>query len=452
MRLPTLCLAAILHAAACGSDTRPAVKPAATAAPVPAKYPGGIKTALGVSSTRDFLADTVTAAADRQRLSADGFKIVRLDLLWQEVEPAPGVENYAAFDKAIADLNARGLVPLLILLYGNPAFDDAGATCPQPDMGVWACMGSDFGPFVRFAERTAKRYKGKVKLYEVWNEPNGWFRFWPRVEGGDPAAFARLTADTADAVHRACPACEVLSGGMVYLASPISLSQREFMQRMMAAVPDVFERIDGIGFHAYTFYPPVDPPELAANPVPGLFGQVPLDESLADVKAACNCDKPLWITETGWTAVGNLTQEERARYALRGFLLALTQGAKSWLWWSVRDYRAEKLVAPQEAHFGLLDTEGAPHPAYEALTKLIELAGDAVEVTDVRAEYGFAAPYAWAVRLTWPNGSTGEVLWFAGRGDAPPVPAALRGQAAVRLRDGQKVSLSVLDGDPVLVK
>ena len=445
MRLPSLLLAAACLTAcgAASSDDTPV-------APAPRTrtyaYPGGIKATLGTSPTADFLAANVTAAGDRQRLADDGLRFVRLDMLWQDIETAPGVWNWTHFDAVVDDLLARHMTPIFTVVYANPAYDDAGLPCPHPDGYAYVCLGSDFGPYFRFAATAAARYRGKVKLYEIWNEPNGWFRFWPRVVGGDPAAYAQLMAGAADAIHAACGDCQVLSGGMVFLNSPIEWGQVEFMQRMRAAVPDVFQKADGIGFHAYTFYPPVDPPESKT------LNQTPFDEALAAVRAACVCDKPLWVTETGWTSVGSLTEERRAQFGIRGWLLSLSQGVKASLWWSVRDYHAAHVVAPQETHFGLLDRDGHPHPVYEALVSAEKLVGDAVEVTDVRGEYGFAAPYTWALRLGWPGGKTGDVLWYAGLGEGPLVPATLHGKAAVRLRDGAAVTPDRLDGEPVLFR
>ena len=398
---------------------------------------------LGVSATPEFLADTVTAATDRTRLFKDGFRLIRLDMLWEEIETAPGFWDWTNYDRVIDDLVDRGFEPLVILAYGNPNY--FAGPCPMPDGGIFPCLPEDKEPFYRFARNAAERYEGRVKFFEVWNEPNGWFRFWPTVVGGDPAAYAELTRNTVTAVRSKCPGCQVLAGGMVYLPTPITMGQLDFMSGMQARVPTIFEQVDGIAFHAYTFYPPVHPPETQN------LNQVPFDEAMQSVRAACACERPLWVTETGWTAVGQLTEEDRARFAVRGLLLPLTQGAQSWLWWSVRDVVREVLVAPAEGHFGLLAADGTPHPVYTALTQMMKELGDATEVTDVRREYHLASPYEWAIRFRWPDGHSAEVFWYAGRDEGPRL-ASLKGKRGVAVTTGIEVNAEQLGADPVLVR
>lgn len=411
---------------------------------VPVAYPEGVGKVLGISATPEFLAATATAASDRARLAADGFNIVRFDLLWSEVEPTPGVQDWAEGDRIVGELIAAGFEPHILLAYGHPAYVTGADDCHAPDTGVFPCLPDDPAPFIRYAEAVVARYRGKVRIYEVWNEANGWFRFWPQVEGGDPAAYARLVARTARAVHAACAECVVISGGLVFLETPITMGQVEFQENMREEVPGVFDAVDGVGYHAYTFYPPVDAPENEGDL------QVPLDQSLAAARASCACDRPLWVTETGWTAVAGLTEDERARYAARGLLISLSQGARSWQWWSVRDVVRDDLVAPAEGHFGLLAPDGTPHVAYAAIVNTMKALGAATAVTDLRDVLGLQKPYAWALRFTFKDGSTKDVVWYAGRGEGPRV-SAYAGLAGTRLTDGAKVTIDRFTGDPVVV-
>src|SRR5690606_24049521 len=111
----------------------------------------------------------------------------------------------------------------------------------------------------------------------------------------------------------------------------------------------------------------------------------------------------------------------RAQYAVRGLLIALSQGAKSWLWWSVRDVTRDDLVAPQEGHFGLLAADGTPHAAYKALANTMRELGGATSVTDLRGTLGLTKPYAWALRFGFEDGGSADVLWYGGRGAGPRV-------------------------------
>lgn len=429
--------------AACGEPASRKAKPTVTPAES-ISYPETVGAVLGLSATPEFLADTVTGSTDRARLARDGFKKIRFDLLWSEVETSPGVWDWSKTDHIIDTLVARGFEPHVLLAYGHPDYVTAADDCHAPDQGVFPCLPADPAPFIRYAEAVVEHYAGKVKIYEVWNEANGWFRFWPQVEGGDPAAYARLVARTARAVHAKCAGCTVLSGGLVFLETPITMGQVEFQAKMRAAVPEVFDTVDGVGYHAYTFYPPIDAPENEGQL------QVPLDESLAAAKAACACDRPLWVTETGWTAVAGLDENERARFAVRGLLISLSQGVRSWQWWSTRDRDGADLVAPAEGHFGLFTPDGTPHPVYTAIVNTMKELGAAISVTDLRDELGLQKPYVWALRFTFKNGAAKDVVWYAGRGEGPRV-AEYTGATGTRLSDGAKVVFDKPTGDPVVI-
>jgi hypothetical protein len=433
--------------AACGdtASPAPAVPPPGTPAgpAAQAEYPGGVGRTLGVSATGLDLDASAESVGVRKELIAAGFRIVRFDVLWQDVETVKGVYDWAAVDARIDGLLAAGFEPLVLLAYGNPLYYDE--FCPQADGYVFACTGADAGPFAAFAGAAAARYGGRVKHFEIWNEPNGWFRFWPQANGGDPRAYARLLARATAAVHEACADCTVVSGGMVYLETPITNGQARFMRVMNLEVPGIFRAVDGVGVHEYSWYPPIDPPE-AAN---GL--EVPYDAALSDVRANCSCgDAPLWITEVGWTAVAGSTEADRARYGVRAWLMSLPYGIESWLWWSARDLDVPGLINAAEGHFGLFAWGGAPHPVFASLARASERLGAAVTAADVRAEYGLRAPAEWAVRFTFRDGRTADVVWYGGRGEGPAV-AALAGKQGVNLITGATVAAATLGADPVFV-
>src|SRR6185312_316822 len=140
--------------------------------------------------------------ADLDIAKAMGFRIVRTDVTWSEVENQPGVYNWEAYDRIVDRCKELGLIPFLILAYSNPIYapEWKGAASGRLD---WA-----FAPpttekarnaFAAFAAAAAQRY-GKDVIWEVWNEPNLTF--------GQPVqldAYLRLATDTCAAMRRASP-------------------------------------------------------------------------------------------------------------------------------------------------------------------------------------------------------------------------------------------------------
>ena len=88
------------------------------------------------------------------------------NLFWPDTEPQPGVWNWKQMDDFVQNDRAAGLDSLFVLC-GAPAWASENPSgdhlrTPPKDMAAWA----------NYCRQTARRYKGRVKYYEVWNEPN----------------------------------------------------------------------------------------------------------------------------------------------------------------------------------------------------------------------------------------------------------------------------------------
>ncbi len=64
--------------------------------------------------------------------------------------------------------------------------------------------------YCAFAQAAAKRYKGKIDFWQIWNEPNG--GFWK----GTPLQYAALLAAAGQAIHAANPDAKVLGLNMAF--------------------------------------------------------------------------------------------------------------------------------------------------------------------------------------------------------------------------------------------
>ncbi len=430
---------------ACHGDPAPdAAAAEVSAADAPLRlYPQGVSRIAGFSlAPRDF--------ADGESLdilARDGFHWIRFDALWHLHEPLPGVFDFRTLDAEVTAVLDAGLEPLLILAYGNPYYSALGEECRSmaDNSDDYRCPPDNPADFARYAAALARHFAGRVRVYEVWNEANGWFRFWPTRAGGDPDAYGRLVAAAADSVHAACSDCLVLSGGLVFHeVPPVVIGQADFMPAMRTAVPDLFARVDGVGVHHYTFYPPVNAPEDDG------FPERPLADMLEDTRTHCDCDRPLWITETGWSTAGGLSELGQARYGLRGMMISLAAGAESWLWWSLRRLDGQQLIAAQEAWFGVWNLDGGPRPVYLALRRFLAELGAATAVRDVRNRYGLDAPAEWAVEFTMPGGDRRLVVWANIPGVGRTV-APLQGRGALNLVSGESGPFSRIGPDPLLI-
>lgn len=94
--------------------------------------------------------------------------------MWKYIEVADNVWNWTNIDAWVNAHYAAGR-ELVFTLYGTPAFWSARPTeqCAYGPtyLGV-AAEPSDTTKWSRFCTNVATRYLGKIKYYEVWNEPN----------------------------------------------------------------------------------------------------------------------------------------------------------------------------------------------------------------------------------------------------------------------------------------
>jgi hypothetical protein len=122
------------------------------------------------------------------------FKIVRMDMRWQEVEPAAGVYNWTVYDRWVSLQEQMGVQPYLILDGANPSIIPPSPGCPS---GCRPATPADRAKWVQFAVAAMRRYANRSIVWELENEPNG--HWWtPKPNATD---YARLALALAAAKH-----------------------------------------------------------------------------------------------------------------------------------------------------------------------------------------------------------------------------------------------------------
>jgi hypothetical protein len=130
-----------------------------------------------------------------------GVSIVRVDFLWGDIEPVPGDFDFKKYDK-IVDLLVKNNIDILGILHYST---DWASSC-----GAWNCPPKDNKLFVNYATLVAARYKGKVKYWELWNEPDSRI-YWETQDG--LKSYCVLLKDVYQALKKVNPDCKVLNGG-----------------------------------------------------------------------------------------------------------------------------------------------------------------------------------------------------------------------------------------------
>jgi hypothetical protein len=226
---------------------------------------------------------------------------------------------------------------------------------------------ADYGDFVH---AVASRYKGRIKAYVIWNEPNlaaEWGGAQP-----DPEAYVDMLRVAYVRIKEADPDALVVSAGLAPTneRSELAMDDRSYLERFYQA--GASEYFDVLGAHAYGFgYPPDDPHDAHQ----GL--NIARIQDLREIMVAHgDADKPVWITELGWTtappedqAWQQVTPEAQADYLVRAFRIPQEQ----WPWVQVMTvWNLGRGLSAEDpgAGYCLLEPSGELKPAYSALAEM----------------------------------------------------------------------------------
>jgi hypothetical protein len=241
------------------------------------------------------------AAADLDRIVAAGQTVVRFDVQWDGFEPnekGGWSEAYLAhLDQTLGLVEQRGLRPILVVV-GTPAWARGG-------------IGSRFTPPDRvedFADgvgNLAARYARHPAIaYEIWNEPNQ-DDFWDTATGADPIVYARMLKASYARIKAAAPSAIVLGGS-------IAFNDRDYFEQMYRD-GDVSQSFDALALHPYSLG---HPPEQVADQIHSFALAI---DAMSEVMASHgDPNKPIWITEMGWstTLVGDAVRADYYRRAV----------------------------------------------------------------------------------------------------------------------------------------
>ena len=175
------------------------------------------------------------------KIAAIGARMVRIQSGWARTEKEEGVYDFAWLDGIVDALVSRGMEPWICLCYGNPVYtigaSDAFSAVGRPPVGEEKAMSA----WLRYCRKTAERYRGRVRKYEIWNEPE-WL--WPG--GSDPVSYGRFAAETAKALKDLDPSLYVIAGALTNL-------DPEYAGKMLAEGEKGL--FDAVTYHRYSAFP-----------------------------------------------------------------------------------------------------------------------------------------------------------------------------------------------------
>jgi len=320
------------------------------------------------------------ARRDLQLIRDAGFGWVKQHVGWRDVEGiAKGHYDWYFTDRIVADAEQFGLNVLFRL--------DREPVWAVPPEGTYSDNGPPENPqdFGDFCHAIAERYRGRVRAYQVWNEPN-----LAREWGGrapDPAEYVELLRACYIGVKTADPDALVISAGLAPTGTgpPEAIPDMDYLIGMYEAGAAPYFDLLGVNAPGFKAPPEVSPDEAAATPEYGgqrFFCFRHVEDAREIMLRYGDGDKQVAVLEMGWTtdpvhpsyAWFAVTPEQQADYLVRAFRYA----REHWSPWiglmTVISIADPRWTEEDEQYWWAITEPGWPEtrvrPAYEALREM----------------------------------------------------------------------------------
>ena len=305
----------------------------------------------------------VDAFAASYSASYAGIGWERINFDWASLEPS-GTEswNRAAVSGAIIAHEIAAGREIVGIIGGTPGWAMDSHGLPR---GLYLPANSPANLFGAFVKELARRYRGRVRHWIVWNEPDVWD---PHVRGytwpGSVDDFARLQKVAYVQIKSVDPMLVVHLAATTYWWDA-AYGRPLYLGRLL----DALARDPAARTHDYYF----DVASAHIYNVPDDVERIiRIDHALM---RAHGFDKPIWLDETNatptldgaWTMVAppwNATAQEQAAFVAQATSLAIAAGAQRVSFYKMAD---PVHISPRAYPVGLVRPDGTARPVVAAL-------------------------------------------------------------------------------------
>jgi hypothetical protein len=288
---------------------------------------------------------------------------------WTALEPLKGVWNWQPLDIWVNAAEQHGGPDILLTLGQTPAWastnpDDVnyvGAGAPAPPANI-----QDWRDYIT---AVAQRYKGRIRYYEIWNEPN------------DPTYYTGTVAELADLTAEAYSILKAVDPGNTVL-SPAAYQPGYLDQLLQAGIAS---NVDMIAYHFYE-----TPPEATAADI----ANVNLVMAANGVSAM-----PLWASEGASGDNTTVPESLAAAYLVRKYLVHLAFGSIRFDWYAWGKASAY-CVGTEENDPQVLTEAGQAFGILLHWLNGASLTGASIDASGT-----------WQIGLSWRDGASGLIVW-----------------------------------------
>lgn len=334
------------------------------------------------------------AQRDLDLVQQMGFRWVKQSFPWREIETfKKGEYGWVQADRIVDNVEKRGLF-LIVRLDRQPFW-------AQADGGEWPLANAppaNYQDFGDFCYTIAERYRGRIKAYQVWNEPN-LAREWGK-QPPDPADYVRLLAHCYRGIKAADPDAIVISAGLAPTGTglPEAIPDDEFIRGIYDAGGAEYFDMLGVNAPGYSAPPQTSPEEAANNPELGGYRWTAF-RHVEDIREIMvehgDSYKQIAILEMGWTVNPGIhteyswfavTEEQQAEYLAGAYWWARLHW-QPWIGIMTAIYIADPYWTTENEEYWWAITfpdwpDTKVRPAYDALSGLPDWNSSFYEDTD----------------------------------------------------------------------
>ncbi|MBI3286454.1 MAG: hypothetical protein HYZ68_00245 [Chloroflexi bacterium] len=356
------------------SPETPAASPSAT----PTPYPRPARMASPEYGMQAFLWWRPEVGwRDLDLIRDAGFGWVKQIFAWRDIEGAgKGAYDWSRTDRIVHDARERGL-NLLVTVFNAP--DWVGVGYPGGGPG----RHNGYRDFADFLSSLSTRYRGQVRAYAIWNEPN-LSREWGN-NPPNPAEYVALLHVAYQAIKAADPGALVISAGLSPTGTfdATAMPDDAFLRRMYEAGAKPYFNVLGLHAPGYKAPPEMSPDEVADRPEYGgqrFFAFRHVEDMRRIMEEFGDGAKQVAILEFGWTSDPRpdspyywhaVSEETKADYLVRAYQFAQANWAP-WIGLMSLIYITDADWTPDDEQYWWAITDpGYPQtqvrPAYERL-------------------------------------------------------------------------------------
>jgi len=293
---------------------------------------------------------------------------------WNQIETSAGSYNWSKAD-SVVNLARNNGKDLIYTFGGTPTWASS-----NPGQGCLFGNGSCASPksmsdLSSFAKAVATRYKGKIKYYELWNEPNDTHYYT-----GSMSSMVAMSQTIRDAIKSVDSSAVILSPCPTWSSTGAPYT---WMNSFLAAGGGA--HFDVAAYHAYAGS---SAPEFVISSVQNMRNAL---------TSHGYGSKQIFITEGGWGEDKALTSEDlRANFVARYLVLAWAKGVDKVVWY-----------AYDSTDWGTLYTSsGGLRPAGTAYNQIHKWLTGATMSSCAQDSNG-----TWQCKLSRSGGYSGQIIW-----------------------------------------